>query len=125
LLNRASSATMSDLIVKYSPDDVSAKVLREQIKQLEDDGYLELHDQQGRPVKVVHLALSRLSSLTNLPFQSFSEKVNNIATYFNIDVTEAYHLTQAADLLVREKFEPQLQSIAEELNGAKIATTRP
>ena len=113
---------MSDLIVRYSPDDVTAKTLREQIKQLEDTGYVELHDRDGNSVRVIHLALSDVNALSNLPFASFSERVNNISTYFNIDPSEAYHLNVAAELLIREKFEGKLKAIAAELNGA---TTMP
>jgi predicted acylesterase/phospholipase RssA len=118
LLNRVSSATLSEIIVKYSPGDVTAATLRAQMKQLEETGYLALHDRDGRPVRVIHLALSDLNTLSKLPFASFSEKVNNIATYFNIDPTEAYHLTVAAELLVQERFEDKLQAIAEELKHA-------
>ncbi len=115
LLNRVSSATLAEIIVQYSPDDASAQALREQIRTLERDGILTLRDRHGKPVEVVHIALSRLNELSNLPFQSFSEKVNNIATYFNIDQTEAYHLYKAAELLVNEKFRTRLRAIADEL----------
>ena len=118
LLNRVSSATMSDLIVRYSPDDVTAKALRQQIKQLDETGYVELRDRAGRPVRVFHLALSDVNALSNLPFASFSERVNNISTYFNIEPSEAYHLNVAAELLIREKFEEKLKMISVELNGA-------
>ena len=47
-----------------------------------------------------------MNDLHDLPFKSFSESVNSISTYFNIDQTEAYHLYQAADLLVSERFHP-------------------
>ena len=126
LLNRASTATLADIIVQYSPGDVSAKTLRDEIKTLEHEGYLELNERDGRPVKVVHLALSRVNELGKLPFASFSESVNNIATYFNIDPTEAYNLYEAAELLVREKFELRLKAIAAELHGgaARPAATQ-
>jgi hypothetical protein len=70
-------------------------------------------------VQVVHLALSRVNELTDLPFNSFNETVNNIATYFNIEPSEAYHLNQAADLLVREKFELRLKEIEQEIEMSK------
>jgi predicted acylesterase/phospholipase RssA len=118
LLNRVSSATLSDIIVKYSPDDITAKTLREQIKQLEDTGALTLKDQQSREVRVYHLALTRVNSLANLPFASFSEKVTTIATYFNIDPSEAYQLNVAAELLVKQKFEEEFRKLDGEMKGA-------
>lgn len=119
LLNRASSATLSEIVVKYSRDDVTAKQLRDQIQTLEKDGFLTLKDRHGLKVQVVHLALSRVNQLNDLPFKSFNESVNSIATYFNIDPTEAYHLNQAADLLIREVFETRLEQINRELGGGK------
>ena len=71
---------------------------------------------------VLHLALSRIHDIANLPFKGFTESVNSIATYFNIDPTEAYQLYQAAELLTRERFAQPLREIAGELNGP---TTRP
>jgi hypothetical protein len=88
-----------------------------------DNGYVRIENIDGRPVYVLHLALSRVEDLSDLPFTSFTESVNNIATYFNIDQTEAYHLYQAADLLVRQRFRGPLQEISDELNG--IATSEP
>jgi predicted acylesterase/phospholipase RssA len=121
LLNRASSATLAEIIVKGSPDNATAGELRRMIDALEQVGYLSLHDQRGTPVRVVHIALSRLDQVSNVPFESFSEKVNNIATYFNIDGTEAYHLYKAAELLVGEQFEAPLRAIAAELRGPSRA----
>jgi predicted acylesterase/phospholipase RssA len=118
LLNRVSSATMSDLIVRYCPDDTTAASIREQIKRLEDTGYLDTRDRTGRRVRVVHVALSYVNDVSDLPFTSFSERVNNIATYFNIDPTEAYHLYKAAELLVREKFDEPLREIVNDLDRA-------
>lgn len=115
LLNRASSATLSEIVVKHSRDDLTAQQLRDQIDTLERDGFLQLQDRHGLTVRVVHLALSRVNDLKDLPFHSFNESVNNIATYFNIDPSEAYHLDQAADLLVREKFEGRLKAIEHEI----------
>ncbi len=119
LLNRASSATLSEIVVKHSRDDLTAQQLRDQIDTLERDGFLQLQDRHGLTVRVVHLALSRVNDLKDLPFHSFNESVNNIATYFNIDPSEAYHLDQAADLLVREKFEGRLKAIEHEIETKK------
>ena len=109
---------MSDMIVKYSPNDATAEQLRGQIKQLADDGMIDLQDRTKHPVRVVHLALTRVNDLHDLPFPSFSEKINSIATYFNIDPTEAYQLNKAAELLVHEKFQQRLEEIAEDLEKA-------
>src|SRR5581483_12168634 len=100
LLNRASTATLSEMIVRYSPDTVTARQLRDQIQELTRTGMLDLTDNHDKPVRVVHLALSRLAELEHVPFHSFSERINNIATYFDIEPTEAYDLTKAAELLV-------------------------
>jgi hypothetical protein len=44
--------------------------------------------------------------------------VNNIATYFNIDPDEAFHLYKAAELLVRdETFAKPLAEIKAALDG--------
>ncbi len=117
LLNRVSSATLADLIVTYSPDSANVASLRDQIAQLEKTGNLVASDRDGKPVRVMHLALSRVGELTDLPFISFGQRVNSIATYFNIDPTEAYHLYKAAELLVRdETFSKPLDQIAHDLN---------
>jgi hypothetical protein len=117
LLNRVSSATLAELIMTYSPNSANVASLREQIAQLEKTGNLVAADRDGKPVRVMHLALSRVGELTDLPFVSFGQRVNSIATYFNIDPTEAYHLYKAAELLMRdESFAEPLNSIATELN---------
>jgi predicted acylesterase/phospholipase RssA len=130
LLNRVSSATLAQIIVQYSPNETTAQTLRAQIAELEKSGVLATRDIQGKPVTVVHLALTRISDMTDLPFASFSQRVNSIATYFNIDPTEAYHLYKAAELLVREKFQQPLDGIAKELkvtprNDLNTPTTIP
>ena len=125
LLNRVSTATMADLIVRNASDDATAKQLREAIKTLEDGGSVTVAARDGKPVRVLHLALSRVEGLSDLPSRSFREQVNSIATYFNIDATEAYNLYQAAELLVRERFEPALVALREELEGTAPAATRP
>jgi len=128
LLNRASSATLAELIVRNAPDGATAKTLRGQIRELEAQGYLTIEDRTGHRVRVVHLALTKVDDLTDVPFESFGESVNSIATYFNIDATEAFHLYQAAELLVEEKFEQPLTEIVAELErrtGRVGATTEP
>ncbi|HEX3356658.1 MAG TPA: hypothetical protein VHS31_06710, partial [Tepidisphaeraceae bacterium] len=98
-------------------DKITAKELRDRISTLENTGMVDLTDQREMPVRIVHLGLSRLNDLRDVPFHSFSERVNNIATYFDIDPAEAYDLDKAAELLVREKFQPRLEDIATELGA--------
>ena len=121
LLNRASSATLAEIIVRGSPNDATAATIRRQIAELNDSGYLRLKDRTGHEVRIIYLSLSQVNHLQNLPFVSFSESVNNIATYFNIEQIEAYHLYEAAELLVKEQFEPRLREIVKELEGAERA----
>jgi predicted acylesterase/phospholipase RssA len=118
LLNRASSATLSDLIVKYSPDNVTARDLRADIQRLTSEGMVDLQDQDHRPVRVVHVALSNVGQLQNVPFHSFGTRVNSIATYFDIEPTEAYQLIRAADLLIQQKFQHRLEEISRDLKVA-------
>jgi predicted acylesterase/phospholipase RssA len=112
LINRASSATLAQMILRYSPDNTPAATLRKQIAQLENDGHLVLQDSRGKPVRVVAVALRQLSTLSDVPFGSFYEQVNSIATYFNISQTEAYDLYKAAQLLMRGKLDAPLRDIA-------------
>jgi predicted acylesterase/phospholipase RssA len=124
LLNRASSATLDEIILDSAPDRTDAATLRKERDQLINDGYIRLETSDGRPVYVLHLALSRVNELKELPFKSFTDSVNNISTYLNIDQAEAYQLYQAADLLVEQRFHEPLKQIADELNGSH-PTTRP
>ncbi|HEY1628563.1 MAG TPA: patatin-like phospholipase family protein, partial [Tepidisphaeraceae bacterium] len=73
LLNRISSATLAEIIVKYAPNDTTAQKLREEVAQLEKVGVLETKDRDGKPVRVIHLALFRVGELTDLPFVSFGK----------------------------------------------------
>jgi predicted acylesterase/phospholipase RssA len=125
LLNRASSATLDEIILDSAPDRADAATLRKERDQLINDGYVRLETSDGRPVYVLHLALSRVNELKDLPFKSFTESVNNISTYLNIDQAEAHQLYQAADLLVEQRFREPLSAIAGELNGSPAATTKP
>src|SRR3712207_7555585 len=58
-----------------------------------------------RSARVIYLSLSQLNDISDLPFASFGESVNSIATYFNIRTTEAYRLYQAAGLLFQRRFD--------------------
>lgn len=116
LLSRASSASLADLIVRYSPDELTADKLRKQIDDLQKSGYLETRDRRQRTVRIVHIGLSDINDLNGkLPFASFSESLDNIETYFNIQPADAYNLYQAAELLMKERFEPLLRPIVKEL----------
>jgi predicted acylesterase/phospholipase RssA len=116
LINRASSATLDEMILDSAPDGTDAATLRKERDDLINGGFVRLKNSQGRPVYVLHLALSRLGEISDLPFKGFNESVNNIATYFNIDQSEAANLYQAADLLVERRFADPLRQIADELN---------
>lgn len=130
LLNRVSTSTLAELIVQSAESTTTAETIREQIRTMDTDGYVELTDQAARPVHVVHLALSRVSQLSDVPFAGFDDRLNSIETYFNIEGTEAYHLYQAADLLVEQRFKKPLREIEDWLEGHDAApqpgaTTRP
>jgi predicted acylesterase/phospholipase RssA len=125
LLNRASSATLAEIIVEHSPEDVTAGTLRRQKQELERSGHIQLKNADGQPVYVVHLALSRMAGMKDLPFSGFSERVNSIATYFNISQTEAHQLYQAAELLVTRRFAQPLAEIERWMNQPAGATTTP
>jgi predicted acylesterase/phospholipase RssA len=123
LINRASSATLAQMILRYSPDNEPAETLRKEIAELENDGHLVLKDNRGKPVRIVAVALRQLSTLSNVPFGSFYEQVNSIATYFNISQTEAYDLYKAAQLLMRGKLNAPLRDIASQFH--ETPTTLP
>jgi predicted acylesterase/phospholipase RssA len=117
LLNRVSSATLSDIIVRSSPDAMTAREIRDDIRTLNDSGFLRMRDRTGHDVTVVYIALAQVNDLHDVPFESFRESINSIATYFNISEQEAYRLYEAASLLMKEKFEARLRLITRELNA--------
>jgi predicted acylesterase/phospholipase RssA len=133
LLNRASTATLAEIILDSSPDSVTAAELRRNRDALINRGYVELEDIDGRRVYVLHLAMSRVDEIADLPSHGFKQSLNNISTYFNIAPSEAAVLYQAANLLVERRFPQELATIADELNGVKrpaatttaSATTQP
>ncbi len=122
LIERASAATLSDIIIDNITDNVTAGEVRGLIKSMSQTGYLELNDRFNHKVAVVHLALSRVAELNNLPFTSFWASVNRIATYFSIEPSEAYQLYQSAELLVRQKFQDRLRDLSHRLNDASSPT---
>jgi predicted acylesterase/phospholipase RssA len=123
LLERASAATMSDIVVENADGTVSTDDLRQMLRSMTRTGYLEIRDKYHHNVTVVHLALARVEDIRNTPFASFWSSVNHIATYFNISEDEAYSLYEAAELVVKERFQGHLNDIARILNSA--ATSRP
>jgi NTE family protein len=123
LVSRVDTANMSDIILRNSSPDRTARQLREEIRQLDETGYLEVIDAPGHTIRVIYLSLLNVNTIKNLPFGNFVERVNAIATYFNIADEEAYELYQAADLMVRERFEDKIKAIVSDLDAA--ATTRP
>ncbi|MDB5299059.1 MAG: Patatin [Phycisphaerales bacterium] len=125
LLNKVSSATLAETIVSYSPDEQKVKELRAELKQLNDDGFVRLTDRGGHAVRVLYLSLNKVNGLPNLPFGSFSESVNSISTYFNIAPTEAYELYQAAEILMKQKFEEKVRGIVDEIEGRAAPATQP
>jgi len=118
LLNRVSVATMADLIVRSSPDNATAEQIRQEIREISEDGFTQMRDRTEHEVRIVYFSLSQIERLQNLPFRGFSQSLNSISTYFNISNAEAYDLYEAADLLVRQKFEPRLRGMAGELERA-------
>ncbi|HEY7115226.1 MAG TPA: patatin-like phospholipase family protein [Tepidisphaeraceae bacterium] len=116
LVNRASSATLADLIVGYAPTGMTADALRKELAELETVGYLETKDRDGRPLTVVHIALSRAADLKDAPYRNFGPSLDEIDTYFNIADRDAESLYQAARLIVKEKFEERLVKLRELLS---------
>jgi hypothetical protein len=56
LINRASSATLAEIILESSPDNVPAGTLRSERDELINNGYVRFDNIDGRPVHVVHIA---------------------------------------------------------------------
>ena len=125
LINRAGTATLAEIIVQNAADDVPARALRRAIADLKSTGHLTQADRTGHTVRVVHISLSQVDELSDVPFTSFRESVNNIATYFNIDRTEAFHLYQAARLIVEQKHEARLLELRDEIEAGAPAEPSP
>lgn len=115
LLAKANGATLTDFLLASS--NLTADQIRQQRRILEEQGHIQIEDRHGRPVRLVYLSLLRLRRLSELPFPSFTETINNIGTYFDIKETEAYRLYQAADLLMQDKdMHATLEEIVRQLN---------
>lgn len=116
LLNRASSATLADVIIQYAPPDITADDLRKQLAELERTGILQTKDRDNRPLTLVHIAISQAAKLKNAPFKDFGATLDQIDTYFNISPADAHNLYQAADLIIKEHFEEKLTQIRQQLD---------
>jgi predicted acylesterase/phospholipase RssA len=117
LINRASSATLADLIVQYAPEFLTAHDIRQHLADLSQRGFIETVDRDGHPLTILHVALSRVSGLKDLPYQTFAQSLDEIDTYFNIPRSDAYNLYRAAELIVRERFEDKLRQISRRLDA--------
>jgi hypothetical protein len=117
LVNRASSATLAELIVNYAPSPMTADELRKSLADLERIGAIRIKDPGGRPLDVFHLALSRAAGLRNAPYHNFGPSLDDIDTYFNIAERDADNLYRAASLIVKERFEERLTREREMLDN--------
>jgi predicted acylesterase/phospholipase RssA len=117
MLDRASSATLDDVVLKNAPDAATAREIRDAITELTDNGYVDFKNIGGHRLRVAHIAFTQLHDLSELPFHSFLESVNSTSTYFNIDQKKAAQLYIAADLLMRNKFEAKLKGVLKEMNN--------
>jgi hypothetical protein len=116
LVNRASSATLAELIVNYAPSDMTGDQIRKSLADLESAGSIRIKDPKGRPLDIFHLALSRAAGLKNAPYHNFGPSLDEIDTYFNIDPRDADNLYRAANLIVKERFEERLTKVREALD---------
>ncbi|MGA2582678.1 MAG: patatin-like phospholipase family protein [Tepidisphaeraceae bacterium] len=114
LLNRASSATLAEVVVLHSLGTYTAADLRHFIDQLHSDHYIEIKDSRGNPVRVIHLSLSQIPELTNA---SFGTSVNSISTNYDIEKNEAYDLYKAAEILFTQRFDARIRPLVAELNS--------
>ena len=73
----------------------------------------------GHRIRVADFSLGQIDSLRQLPFNGFRESVNSINTYFNIAPQEAYDLYLAAELLMKDRFEPRLTAIVKEMDSGQ------
>jgi predicted acylesterase/phospholipase RssA len=114
LLNRASTATLSEILVLNSMGSYTVGELREMITKLHRDHYVKVKDREGRTVHVVHLSLSQVGELSTM---TFGDSVNSIRTQYDLDPEDAYNLYRAADILFARRFDALLKPLIGELNG--------
>ena len=117
LIARANSATLGDLILLHAGKSLTAEDLRAKKQELQEKGFVEIEDQNQRPIQVIHLSLTNVRRLSNVPFPSFSESIDSISTLYNIERKEAHLLYQAAELLIRDgAMGEALESVGKKLN---------
>ena len=116
LLNRASAATLDDVVLKNAPDTATAKEIRDALDELNQHGYVDFKNVGGHRIRVAHLALTQLGDMADLPFRSFQEFVNSTSTNLNIDLRRAALLYTAAELLIRDRYEGKFKEIVKEMN---------
>ena len=117
LINRASSATLADMIVQYAPREMTADNIRKHLTELASEGFIHTRDKDGKPLTILHVALSQAAHLKEAPFAGFAHSLDAIDTYFNIDEADAYNLYRAAELIVRERFATKLDEIQRTLDA--------
>jgi len=116
LLSGAGSTTLEHTVVRNIQADISVDQLRAQIQQLETTGYLKFTGRDGRPIRLVHIALARVKDLPHPPSREFNRAVNDVPTSFNISTSDRDNLYLAADLLMKQQFETKLEQLVEELD---------
>jgi predicted acylesterase/phospholipase RssA len=114
LLNRASTATLSEILVMNSLGTYTVSELRDMIEKLHRDHFVEIRDRAGRPVRVVHLSLSQVGELSTM---TFGNSVNSITTKYDLPPDDAYNLYRAADILFQRRFDALLKPVIADLNG--------
>lgn len=122
LLNRVSSAAMTELVVKTAPTTTPAGELIERIDQLKAFGSLSTVDRWSRPLRIVHIDLTRIDDLPTWRDTPQASAVTNMETYFNIGEEQADLLERAARDLIGQRFSRPLAQIATEL-GARQGTS--
>jgi predicted acylesterase/phospholipase RssA len=118
LLNRASSATMAELVVLHSQGSYTAEQLRAFIDELNTHHYVEIKDSKGNPVRVISLSLAQMAELSG---PQFSSSVNAIGTNFDIEKHEAYELYEAAQILFTQRFDAKVKPLVDDLNSETSA----
>jgi predicted acylesterase/phospholipase RssA len=121
LVNRASSATLSETIIMHALGSYTAEDLRNFIEKLQTDHYVEMRDSKHNLVRVIHLSLSQVGELSN---GQFGAEVNGIDTNFNIGQDEAYELYKSAEILFSQRFDARVEPLVAEMNRAISAATQ-
>ncbi len=122
MLNHASNSNLADMVVKHTGDDVRIQDVRRDIEELRATGYVQFKDRRGRPVTVLHLAISRVKGLEGLSDNGFSGRVTTMGTFYNIEQKDAAELWQAARYLFERRFATQIVEIQ---NSLKFGTVPP